>query len=111
MAKAAIAAGKWRGFLQDMNLLRFSAKAVELRRIRVKALLTRIMVLVHLLGGQPARGTEFMTIKRVNTWESLRSIFLIFLIQDQPSDGRISKLLKHCLYIRTLFLCLVKARC
>lgn len=32
------------------------------------------MVLMHILGGMPARGIEFLTIKKKNTWQGMRNV-------------------------------------
>jgi hypothetical protein len=47
--------------------VRWKRKAVEAYRRQVDAFLERLLLLVHLTSGQPARGTEVLSLRHVNT--------------------------------------------
>jgi hypothetical protein len=68
--------------LQERFLLKpgstiWKSKAVEDYLKQVDAFLERLMLVVHFVSGQPARGTELLSILAVNTIHSIyRSIFM-----------------------------------
>ena len=46
---------------------KWSQKAVQAYKARVDTFLQRLLLLVHLTSGQPARGTEILSLRHINT--------------------------------------------
>ena len=59
------------------NKMTWSRNAVREYKAKVEAFLERLLLLVHLTSGQPARGTEVLSLRHMNTFHGYhRSIFI-----------------------------------
>ncbi len=65
-------------YLEETGSLKFDPSKIAEYVRRVKFLLRRLTLLDYMIGVQPARGTEFLSLEIQNTWISMRG----FHIQD-----------------------------
>lgn len=92
----AVASGEWADAMShdSQGQLKLRVSAVDDYSQRGEDLRILITVLVHVTGGMMARGTEFMTIKKENTWASMRNIFalnniwIMYLIEYSKTQNR-----------------------
>lgn len=85
--------GKLGSMLATSGPTRFAPRSVRSYIDRVENFLDMLMFLCHALGGMPARGTEFMSLKIRNSWTTMRNFYvvdgtLMFLTEYHKSQGR-----------------------
>jgi hypothetical protein len=61
--------------------IRFKPKAVAEYKRKVKQLLEQLLILIHITGGQPARGTEMTILRYLNAQQNMRNVYI--------QDGRV----------------------
>jgi len=85
--------GKLDGMLTVSGPVQFAYQNVQTYIDHVENFLDRLMFLCHTLGGMPARGTEFATLKIRNSWTTMRNFYvvngtLMFLTEYHKGQSR-----------------------
>ena len=61
--------------------IQFSRKAIANYRKKAETFLEQLLILIHITGGQPARGTEITVLRHMNAQQNMRNIYV--------QDGRV----------------------
>jgi len=61
---------------KETNGLQWISKGVRDYESAAKRFLEYLLILTHITGGQPGRGTEIMTLRYANAMQSMRNVFV-----------------------------------
>jgi len=69
--------GRWKKMLKgESNGLEWMASGIREYESAVERFLEYLLILIHITGGQPGRGTEITTLRYANVMQSMRNIFV-----------------------------------
>jgi superfamily II DNA or RNA helicase len=76
------ASSAWKDMVKvETGGIQFKPRAVAKYKRKVKQLMEQLLILVHITGGQPARGTEIAILRHFNAQQNMRNVYI--------QDGRV----------------------
>jgi superfamily II DNA helicase RecQ len=76
------ASSAWKNMAKvETGGIRFKPKAVAEYKRKVEQLMEQLLILIHITGGQPARGTEITILRYLNAQQNMRNVYI--------QDGRV----------------------